>query len=224
MKIKYFEYICMYIPIVIVSMLLGVLARISVIAKGGDGFTGGIVFIVVASIGIIIYSGMTLFLHGICDIFIKFFPSKTKKTAATTIDFSYENDINSIREAAEKEMKIENESKLKIALDYTIEQFAPYVSDKGLKELTSHIVKYSEKKDLGNIDPIKVEKLTSIDIYHFGWNLWNHFDSGIQMDMAVFLKKVFADSLVESEVDTIKSHLRLLPNKGTITIKHTLSK
>ncbi len=26
MKIKYFEYICMYIPIVIVSMLLGVLA------------------------------------------------------------------------------------------------------------------------------------------------------------------------------------------------------
>ena len=54
-------------------------------------------------------------------------------------------------------------------------------------------------------------------------NRWSYFKIGQQIEIASFLKHVFAESLKDVEIDTIKSHLKDDPKKGLITIKESLS-
>ena len=68
MKVKNFELICMYLPIIVVCILLGTQVRTYFIDKGSDEFTANIFFIVVIFVGVVIYSGLTLFLHTIYEI------------------------------------------------------------------------------------------------------------------------------------------------------------
>ena len=114
-------------------------------------------------------------------------------------------------------------AKLQIALNYTKQKFALYVSDEDLKVLCDYIILYSEKQSFEHIQLVKIKELSTLDLYHFGWNLWNHFKIGQQIEIASFLKHLFAESLKEVEIDTIKSHLKDDPKKGLITIKESLS-
>ena len=40
MNLKYFEYIVIYLSVLVVCVVVGALARISFIGKGGDEYTG----------------------------------------------------------------------------------------------------------------------------------------------------------------------------------------
>ena len=115
---------------------------------------------------------------------------------------------------------------LKIALEYTQTTFAPYLIDANITLLCSHITLYAEQKELKNITPIKLDKqLTTIDIYHFGWNIWNHFQVSDQVQMARFLKTVFSHTLREvDDVETIKKKLKIFEPKCKIQIRENLSK
>ena len=81
---------------------------------------------------------------------------------------------------------------------------------------------YSDKNKLDNINPIKIEKLSNLDLYHFGWNIWKHFNVRNQFETAVFLKSIFSESLKEVEPESIKRHLKDDEMKGIITIKESL--
>lgn len=74
-----------------------------------------------------------------------------------------------------------------------------------------------------NPQPVRVTKLTSLDLYHFGWNIWKHFSIGKQDEVALFLKLVFAEALKDVEPDTIKSHLKDEPQRGFILIEEKIS-
>ena len=82
---------------------------------------------------------------------------------------------------------------------------------------------YANNIDLENVIPISVKNLSSLDIYHFGWNIWNHFKTQKQEKIAFFLKIVFAQALKDSEVKSIKRHLRDDERKGIIVITQNLS-
>ena len=86
-----------------------------------------------------------------------------------------------------------------------------------------YIESYSDKLPLSQIEPINIKELVALDLFHFVWNIWNHFRVGKQDEIPQFLKQVFATTFKDVEVGSIKSHLRDDEKKGTIPIVQSLS-
>ena len=90
-------------------------------------------------------------------------------------------------------------------------------------KLCEYIELYSAKLPLSHVEPINIKGLFALDLFHFGWNIWNHFRVGKQDEISQFLKQVFATTFKDVEVGSIKSHLRDDEKKGTIAIVQSLS-
>ncbi len=90
-------------------------------------------------------------------------------------------------------------------------------------KLCEYIELYSAKLPLSHVEPINIKGLVALDLFHFSWNIWNHFRVGKQDEISQFLKQVFAITFKDVEVGSIKSHLRDDEKKGTIPIVQSLS-
>ena len=258
MHLKYFEYIVIYLSVLLVCVIGGALARISFLGKGGDDYTANIVFWAITSLSILFYALIILFLDGIIILFRKIFPKKGS-SENSTIDFirsenlenvgekqkkiidgntpiylvenSEENSVNQTAESVNLEFirknqlqqKQQNESvKLQVALDYTRNQFALYVTDENLNELCNAVSLYSKNEKIPNDISVHTKGLTNLDLYHFGWNIWNYFRPIKQEEISKLLKTVFV-SLDDIDLESIKSHLKDEPQKGNIKIQEDLT-
>ncbi|MFC4382010.1 hypothetical protein [Chryseobacterium bernardetii] len=255
---KYFEYIVIYLSVLLVCVVAGTLARLSFLHKGGDEYTANIVFWSITAFSVLIYGIIILFLDVIL-IGIKKFIQKRKNSKNNMIksvpannldekieeqetiindnssilfnEDSQENNLaqtsvlvnlESIRKVQRQEkQQIENQ-KLQIALDYTRNQFALYVTDESLDEICKSISLYSKQEEIPLHTSVVTKELSNLDLYHFGWNIWNHFKPIKQEQVSKLLKTVFV-SLDDIDVDTIKSHLKDEPKKGTIKIQENLT-
>lgn len=254
MHLKYFEYIVIYLSVLLVCVVGGTLARISFLGKGGDEYTANIVFWVITALSILFYALIILFFDGIIVLFRKVFPKKgssvnfipsenpenvgekqkqiiDENTPIYLVGNSEENIVNQTTESVNVEsirktqlqQKRKNESvKLQIALDYTRNQFALYVTDEDLNVLCNAISLYSKKEGIPNGISVHTKGLTNLDIYHFGWNIWNYFRPIKQEEISKLLKTVFV-SLDDIDLDSIKSHLKDEPQKGNIKIQEDLT-
>ncbi|MDD3908528.1 MAG: mobilization protein [Proteiniphilum sp.] len=223
MQSKYFEYIVVYLSVLVVCALIGVGVRLIVIGAGADEFTANTVFWVVASSGVIIYAVLTLLIDGLLTATIrKFFPKKTQIETSETTPLITES-LEEIR--AEQKRQIEDKKRVKLdyVVQYTRKEFAPYVSDEDLEMLCRYVELYADQLPLNDIQPIRVKTLTSLDLFHFGWNIWKYLNISKQDDIALFLKKVFAHKLRDIEADSIKSHLKDHENKGIIKIQKNIT-
>ena len=232
MQSKYFEYIIVYLSVLLACALIGIIVRFVFVSAGVDEFTATVIFWIVTGVGIILYSALMLLIDGLFTAIVKkFFPHKhspsslqKKKEVEQDLDpNSIESEfIQEIRVNQQRKQSDKSKEKLEIAISYTQQEFAPYVSDDDLIQLCQHITAYSEGNVLQNPQPVRVTKLTSLDLYHFGWNIWKHFSIGKQDEVALFLKLIFAEALKDVEPDTIKSHLKDDPRKGIILIQEKL--
>jgi hypothetical protein len=93
-----------------------------------------------------------------------------------------------------------------------------------MESLCKYIEMYAEGNDFENvsIQSIRTKKLTTLDICHFGWNIWNHFNSTDQWSISQFLKIVFEEKLKEMELETVKKKLKIFESKCTIRIQEDL--
>jgi len=222
MHSRYFEYIVVYLSIIVGCVLLGALAREFVISIGISEFTANIVFGTVTALGLIAYAILTLLIEGLFITLVKkLFPQKKQSETPDSKNLFVEN-FDRIREEQQRLIEDKEQVKKDIAIKYTQEEFAPYTSDEDLALLCRYIEFYAEKQSLQNIQPIEVRKLTSLDIYHYGWNIWNHFKVSKQIEMAYFLKAIFPDILHDVEIETIKRHLKDDELKGSIKIRKSL--
>ena len=258
MHFKYFEYIVIYLSVLLVCVIGGALARISFLGKGGDEYTANIVFWSITALSILFYALIILFLDGIIVLFRKIFPKKSSSENSTEdlipsenpenggerqkqiiaentpiylVENSEENVVNQTTESVNLEsirktqlqQKQQNESvKLQIALDYSRNQFALYVTDEDLDALCNAVSLYSKKEEIPNDISVHTKGLTNLDLYHFGWNIWNYFRPIKQEETAKLLKSVFV-SLHDIDLESIKSHLKDEPKKGIITIQENLA-
>ncbi|MBT2415953.1 DUF2214 family protein [Streptomyces sp. ISL-12] len=255
---KYFEYIVIYLSVLLVCVIGGALARISFLGKGGDEYTANIVFWSITALSILFYALIILFLDGIIVLFRKIFPKKGS-SENSTVDIMPSENLENIREEQQKiineniptylvenseenivnqttesvnlesirktqlQKKQQSESeKLQIALDYTRNQFALYVTDEGLDALCNAVSLYSKKEEIPNDISVHTKELTNLDLYHFGWNIWNYFRPIKQEEISKLLKTVFV-SLDDIDLDSIKSHLKDEPQKGNIKIQEDLT-
>ena len=258
MNLKYFEYIVIYLSVLVVCVVVGALARISFIGKGGDEYTANIVFWSITALSILFYAIIILFLDVIIVGFRKIFRKKNNSTNSTVdliqtknhenitigqkkiID---DNTVNQLIQDSKEDIKnqtsekvnlefirktqlqqkqqIESE-KLQVAVDYTRNQFALYLKDEDLDALCDAVNLYSVKEDILNNISIYTKDLTNLDLYHFGWNIWNHFRPIKQEEVSKLLKNVFV-SLDDIDLESIKSHLKDEPKKGIIKIQENLT-
>ena len=139
-------------------------------------------------------------------------------TASSDIINDNINDV-SIRKAQNKKRKFD------IAKEYITETFSEYCSEEDIKNIYAAIKTYSNgETNFSNYSSISVKNLKPLDLYHFGWNIWNHFRIGKQDVIAELLKTIFAENFPETSIKTIKSHLKDDEEKGKIIIKEDLSK
>lgn len=221
MKIKYFEYIVIYLSVLIVCILIGVLGRLVSIQKGIDEYTANIVFWICTGLGILAFAFLNIFLHELVERVFKFLFKKTNDESLQ--EQLLPQNIETIRAEQNTLINNKNQSKIDIAVNYTRKEFVLYTQDEDLKLLCDYVTIYAEKIDFHNVVPIKVKKLGSSDIYHFGWNIWNHFKIGKQEQMAQFLKTVFTECLKDVEIESIKKHLKDDEQKGIIKIVEDIS-
>ena len=244
MNTKYFEHIVVYLSVLVVCVIIALFARVVALRLGGDEFTAQIVFWSVVAIGIIIYSILSILVEGLFTALVKFFfPKKQEEKIndnASDIEvgqiaegfdvdklspsqLQQSTDFDLIRQRQQMLMDQKVQDKRTIAIKYTQQQFAPYVSDKDLLRLCEYIELYSARLPLSHVEPINIKGLVALDLFHFGWNIWNHFRVGKQDEISQFLKQVFAITFKDVEVGSIKSHLRDDEKKGTIPIVQSLS-
>ena len=242
MNIKYFEHIVVYLSVLVVCVIIALFARVVALRLGVDEFTAQIVFWSVVAIGIIIYSILSILVEGLFTALVKFFFPKKQEDKTNDNTSNIESgqvvdgvgspsseqqqqsmNFDSIRQQQQKLMDQKVQDKRAIAIKYTQQQFAPYVSDKDLFRLCEYIELYSAKLPLSHVEPINIKGLVALDLFHFGWNIWNHFRVGKQDEISQFLKQVFAITFKDVEVGSIKSHLRDDEKKGTILIVQSLS-
>ncbi|KQK27576.1 hypothetical protein AR438_00570 [Chryseobacterium aquaticum] len=258
MHFKYFEYIVIYLSVLLVCVIGGALARISFLGKGGDEYTANIVFWAITALSILFYALIILFLDGIIVLFRKVFPKKGSSENSTEdfipsenpenvgekqkqiidestpiylVENSEENIVNqttesvnleSIRKTQLQQRQQNDSAKLQIALEYIRNQFALYVTDEDLDALCNAVSFYSKKEGIPNDISVHTKGLTNLDLYHFGWNIWNYFRPIKQEEISKLLKTVFV-SLNDIDLDSIKSHLKDEPNKGNIKIQEDLT-
>jgi hypothetical protein len=232
MKNNQMEFILLYVLVASVMLMFATLARISAFSLGVDNFTAFIVFLVVLGIEVTVYLSIRvvlqdLMLPWIARLILKvpYFKNKTKSTQPKdkiTINTT-EPSLEDIRNEQLQNKVKEREEKLNTALKYTRKTFAPYASDGQIEILCGNLQLYSDKLNLENLRSIKTSKdLSSVDISHFGWNIWNHFNVSKRIEIAHFLKSVFPDILKDVEVESIKSHLKDDELKGIIKIRKSL--
>lgn len=218
MNTKYFEHIIVYLSVLVVCVLIGLLARLIVVGAGVDEFTANTVFWAVTAFGVIVYAVLTKLIEGLFSATLrKFFPKKAHKKTIDATPVQTES-LEEIRTKQKRQMDDKKRAKRDYAVQYTRKEFAPYVSDDDMERLCRYVELYASQNPLTDIQPIRVKTLTNLDIYHFGWNIWNYLNVSKQDDIALFLKKVFALHLKDVEPDSIKSHLKDDPKKGVILV------
>ena len=224
------------------NVIVGAMARQMVLHRGLDTFNGYVAFgICILMLTVIYVNLQELFKKTLSPffetLFMKF-PNYGKKGKVeiedkeTTEEESWtkETDTNpplsmdyaQIRLSAMKAKEQAEQEKLATVLTYTRESFAPYMKEEDLNILCEYICLFHADKDIPkNARTVKVDSaIRTIDLMHFGWNIGYQFSkSGIQI--ATFIKRVFAEALKESEISTLKSKLRL-DGKCTIKIDTTL--
>lgn len=219
------------------NVIVGAMARQMVLHRGLDAFNGYVAFgICILMLTVIYVNLQELFKKTLSPffetLFMKF-PNYGKKGKVeiedkeTTEEESWtkETDTNpppsmdyaQIRLSAMKAKEQAEQEKLATVLTYTRESFAPYMKEEDLNILCEYICLFHADKDIPkNARTVKVDSaIRTIDLMHFGWNIGYQFSkTGIQI--ATFIKRVFAEALKESEISTLKSKLRL---EGKCTIK-----
>ncbi|MDE5417913.1 hypothetical protein L3049_07825 [Labilibaculum sp. DW002] len=219
MNSKYFEYIIIYLSVLLACILLGTVARMFVINIGADEFTARNVFWGFSLLGILVYFILTFFIEGLYFTFVRIFFSKKKHLKKSNIS----KKLKEIRTEQQQWNDKNEQDKKDIAIQYIQKEFAAYCSDEDLLLLCQYVIFYAEKKPLANIKPITTNGLSNLDFYHFGWNIWKHFRVSKQEEVSFFLKSVFANYLEDIETNTIKSHLKDDDLKGIIKIRKSIS-
>lgn len=202
------------IPIILIAMIV----RRYIKSIGLEDFTANTLFIVIILLGTYIY---VVFMGAYEKLSPKIAQLFNKRLERQTIETN-ECLLNDRKENLSKSKEIEDE-KLKIAIEYTKEKFSKYVSDNDLEKLCTYIEFYYEQENLDEVKAIEVKILKTIDIYHFAWNIYYHFNKSInQKELVLFFKRIFPGILENKEENYLVRNLKRAPEKGIIKIQHDL--
>lgn len=180
-----------YIPWIgagIAALILATIGRYIALRSNADAGTANLVFVIVmVSIGLLYFLVLEL-LEPLLQTVLKRIKVKPKYRP-------------SLSEDAELRKKIESFCR------YSDEVLAGYVPEEQLPLLHRYIEQYA-KGNTGDVpQKITTTGLDNFELYHYGWNIWNHFDNMIQEKTEIWMKNVFSDlSGVEGKIHSKFKH------------------
>lgn len=187
-----------------------------------DDFGANLVFIIIFVIGLVVFIS---YLELIQKIAFRFF-GKKQKVEEEQIESqpitNTEVDLNSLREQHQQEKSSQKEKLLETAIQYTKGTFALYASDENINIICQSVTDSANGLEVQPTKSIIVKDLSNGDLFHFGWNIWNHFRINKQEDIALFLKIVFARNLKNVEIDTVRKKLTFDEGKFHIKLEKAI--
>ena len=216
-------YITVYLLLLIPTLSIALVTRIfSLKVMLLDGFSGNIIFLITCILCAVLYlifkttiDGYILpFLCKCSKIQLAIAESVTKE--ATKLATKQEANLPSYQEhydAVAEKKRIEAEEILQRVLDYTMSELVHDMNESDMMTLCNYIreFQFGTASDIAQTTTQRI-RLTSdikiIDLYHFGWNIGNQYNKS-GMEIAQFLKNVFAEKLYDTEVTTIVRKLRM---------------
>jgi len=213
----------LHIVMAVTALTIAVSARLICIRSGCDTGTANLVFIIVLGIEVILY---LILMKVIIFQFEKLIAwRKNKEEVKNTVT----KDINvPIEESVHDQIVRERfEESIAIFQEYTQKSFGRYISSDEMKNLFGYIELFAREQSLENIIPVQTPRhqINNNDLYHFGWNLWNHFKNyrqdQTQECVVAWLKVVYAN-LSDVEFSTIKGKLKIFDAKSKITIQENI--
>ena len=222
-------YITVYLLLLIPTLSIALVTRIfSLKVMLLDGFSSNIIFLITCILCAVLY----LIFKTTIDGYILPFLCKCSMTElavaesvtkeVTNQDPKQEANLPSYQEhydtVAEKK-RIEAEETLKRVLDYTMSELVHDMNESDMMTLCNYIREFQFGTASDIAQTTQRIRLTSdikiIDLYHFGWNIGTQYKKS-GLEIAQFLKNVFAEKLYDTEVTTIVRKLRM---SGTCRIK-----
>lgn len=214
-KIDSFQLIPLLL-VIVATLVMATVIRFIVLAAGADTGTANLVLVIVIGVCAIVYLVISVVVGEsfLPWIFRKLpkpdLPTPNEPQVSTVRDEQNEPvlpPIAAIKEEAEKLFIARRTEKLNVFLEYTHLTVGPYVSADGLECLRDCIARYAREEALpDDLTPIRTEKLSNFDLFHFGWNMAEYFDIGKKYEVVPWLQKVFAN-LKDLEPSYIKGKL-----------------
>ncbi len=216
-------YITVYLLLLIPTLSIALITRIfSLKVMMLDGFSSNIIFLITCILCAVLYlifkttiDGYILpFLCKCSKIQLAVAESETKEV--TNQEPKEEANLPSYQEhydAVTEKKRIEAEEILQRVLDYTMSELVHDMNESDMMTLCNYIreFQFGTATDIAQTTTQRI-RLTSdikiIDLYHFGWNIGNQYNKS-GMEIAQFLKNVFAEKLYDTEVTTIVRKLRM---------------
>lgn len=141
-------------------------------------------------------------------------PEKEEVPATSGAESPAEPKIISNRVAA-RQLQVES------FVHYSERTLADYISEKDFDLLKTYISVYAHCKSDPIEKKIDTTGLSTFDLYHYGWNMWNHFKATTQPEVAEWLRTVFS-ALKDVEISTIEHNLKHKANQGLILIQEEI--
>ena len=227
-------YITVYLLLLIPTLSIALITRIfSLKVMLLDGFSSNIIFLITCILCAVLYLIFKTSIDGyILPILCKY--SKIQLAVAESVTeevtkpvTKQEANLPSYQEhydAVTEKKRIEAEETLQRVLDYAMSELVHDMSESDMMILCNYIreFQFGTATDIPQIT--QRIRLTSdikiIDLYHFGWNIGNQYKKS-GLEIAHFLKNVFAEKLYDTEVTTIVRKLRM-SGVCRIKIKHEI--
>ena len=222
-------YITVYLLLLIPTLSIALVTRIfSLKVMLLDGFSGNIIFLITCILCAVLY----LIFKTTIDGYILPFLCKCSKIQLAVAESVTEEvtkpatkqvaNLPSYQEhydAVAEKKRIEAEETLQRVLDYTMSELVHDMNESDMMTLCNYIREFQFGTAAEITQTTQRIHLTSdikiIDLYHFGWNIGTQYKKS-GLEIAQFLKNVFAEKLYDTEVTTIVRKLRM---SGTCRIK-----
>ena len=203
-------YIILLAIVVVAGILVAMLARLAILAKGADVGTANLVFLIVLGICAIFYLAVMAISSGVIDIFSRkqAFGRRRRESADVNVMPNEPNitEINRIKQEADRKYFDSQKERLNLFLHYTQNTLGPYITEVELSKLVHYVECYAWQQPLpDDLLPVKPKRLKNADLFHFGWNMANYYGQPKQ-EVVPWLKSVFVP-LAELEDSYVKGKL-----------------
>ena len=215
-------HITVYLLLLIPTLSIALVTRIfSLKVMLLDGFSSNIIFLITCILCAVLY----LIFKATIDSYILPFLCKCSQNQLAVAESvtneltkpisKQEANLPSYQEhydAVAEKKRIEAEETLQRFLDYAMSELVHDMSESDMMTLCNYIREFQFGTAIDIPQTTQRIRLTSdikiIDLYHFGWNIGNQYKKS-GMEIANFLKNVFAEKLYDTEVTTIVRKLRM---------------